>query len=147
MSRVEFLAALLALALPSIAMATKPCPLPTQQMLRGAWIGSGDMGGYARLTISANGSGLLALEEALSERPVSLYRLDSLKISGYTFGLRSKAAGKSPPTRVTGEFLCRLKLFRQVLNRQQQLETYELEREEYVLPRIRAVRRAVGVTP
>ncbi len=133
------------LASPAVALASKPCPRPSPEMLQGTWIGQGNMGGFAQLKLDKGGSGVLAIEESLGERPVSVYRLSALQISGYTFSLAAKPSGKSPPTKTTGEFVCAFKLFRQVTNRAQSLETYELEREDWVLPRIRAVQQALGL--
>ena len=136
------LAAMLFIPLPALAL--KPCIPPNLQMLRGVWIGQGDMGGYARLEITPSGRGVLAIEEAFGERPISIYRISEINISDYNFTLTVKPVRNSTPTKATGEYKCSVKLFRQVLNRNQAVETYLLEQENYVVPRIRSVQRAMG---
>lgn len=124
------------------AVATTPCPLPKMEGLRGAWLGEGDAGAFARLEIDKSGVGLLTVHESPIDSGVSVYRVTATKLSGYTVGFAVTPVGSAVPTALTGEAKCGLALSRLVRSPHPWSQEFQMRREDKLQSRIRAVQRA-----
>ena len=143
----RFTARILAAAMVVLSLAAAArslAPPPTKELLSGAWIGPDEQIAYFRLELDKSGHGLLVIQED-TDGPVSFYRVTNTKISGYkvSFALLPQR-GADPTVRLGGEHSPgELHLVRTGVNHGYKWRTKAtLEREERVLPRIRAVQDA-----
>ena len=131
-----------------VASATSIVLAPQMHDLAGAWLGPADSSAYFRLELDAAGQGLLVIQEAPSGGAISLYRIKSTSLSGYSVSFSLEPVSSADPTvKLSGKaYPGKLLLERSGVNHGynwQQAVT--LEREDYILPRIRAVQEASTV--
>ena len=132
------------IALSVAAGAISLAPPPTKETLSGAWIGPDEQIAYLRLELDKAGRGLLVIHED-TDGPMSFYRVTGTKISGYTvsFALSPQQDADSTISLTGKHSPGELHLVRTGVNRGYKWRTkLTLEREERVLPRIKAVQDA-----
>ena len=145
-SRLFALALSALLLLSSVsASAIKVLPAPSLEQLAGAWIGPDDSIAYFRVEIDKSGRGLLVIQEDSHDRNLSLYKIKSTKLSGYLISFQLQPIKKADPTiTLSGEAsFGELQLIRRGVNHGNKWQNkLVLERENQLLPRIQAVKRA-----
>ena len=147
MTAPRFIASIVGAALIAVSVAAGAISLalpPTKELLSGAWIGPDEQIAYFRLKLDKAGQGLLVIQED-TDGPMSFYRVTSTTISGYkvSFALLPQR-GADPTVSLAGEHSPgELHLVRSGINHGYKWRTKAtLEREERVLPRIKAVQDA-----
>jgi len=120
-------------------------PPPKIQQLAGAWIGPEEQTAYFRLDLDKTGRGLLVIQEDSPDGYFSYYKVSKTILADYkiSFALLP-LKGSDPTVTLTGEaYPRRLLLVRSGTNHGYKWHyKVSLEREDYLLPRIHAVKHA-----
>ena len=143
----RFIANIVGAALVTVSVAAGAislAPPPTTELLSGAWIGPDEQIAYFRLELDKTGHGLLVIQEN-TDGLMSFYRVTDTQISGYKVSfMLSPQRGADPTVRLDGESSPgELHLVRSGSNHGYKWRIKAtLEREDRVLPRIKAVQDA-----
>jgi hypothetical protein len=119
-------------------------PPPKIEQLAGAWIGPDDQIAYFRLEIDKAGHGQLVIQEDSPDGLISKYKIAATKISGYHVSFSLLPVHGADQIQLSGEESPgTLSLVRSGVNHGNKWHNrVSLEREDYLLPRIQAVRDA-----
>jgi hypothetical protein len=126
------------------AQATTIAPPSTVEQLAGAWIGPDSQTAYFRLEVDKTGHGLLVIQEDSDNGHISQYNISATSLSGYRVSFTLLPLNGADPIELSGkESPGILSLVRSGLNHGHKWHTnVSLEREDYLLPRIQAVKEA-----
>ena len=120
--------------------ASPPCINPTVQQLEGDWLGVGDAGGVAQLSISRNGQGTLTIHEGPGSSPVSIYRVISVRLDNYNVGFALDPVAWPPETSLSGTFKCGYLTFdRLVVGSTHDAQRFNLQHRDLLLDGVRSV--------
>jgi hypothetical protein len=126
------------------AIATTVAPPAKLDTLNGAWIGPDDSIAYLRLEISKKGTGLLAVQWDSSDPAVSLYLVRRTVLARYDISFALEPLQGADPISLSGMTSPgELNLVVGGINHGTKWHNKAvLEREDYLLPRINAVKTA-----